>query len=64
MMKYLLIIASLVLFAHCAPTEDEVSLTIPGYTAHHWYSGTDLSIHRFTRLRYCYLPLRFLRFST
>jgi len=39
MMKYLSAFIVLLLVCRCAPLEDEVTITIPGYTAHKWYSG-------------------------
>jgi len=38
-MKYLFILATLLLLASAAPAEDEVDLLVPGYVNHRWYSG-------------------------
>ena len=38
-MKYLLILVLLGLIVGAAPAADEVHISIPGYTAHKWYSG-------------------------
>ena len=38
-MKYLLALLCLIALTTSVPTDDEVHLTIPGYTAHKWYSG-------------------------
>lgn len=39
-MKYLFILAALLLTLQAAPAEDKVELLIPGYIKHDWYSGT------------------------
>ena len=39
-MKYLFILACLVLFAQTALLPDLVDMLIPGYVKHKWYSGT------------------------
>ena len=39
MIKHLLILLSLSSLIACVPTQDEVHLVIPDYTAHKWYSG-------------------------
>ena len=39
-MKYLFILATLLLLIQAAPVDEEVDLLIPGYTQHKWYSGT------------------------
>ena len=38
-MKYLLLLAMLVLIAHSAPAEDQVLFPIKDYNNHLWYSG-------------------------
>ena len=39
-MKYLFILAVLLLALQAAPADDKVELLIPGYVKHNWYSGT------------------------
>lgn len=39
----LLLLLACVLVARCAEPKDEMTITIPGYTQHKWYSGTHLN---------------------
>lgn len=39
MKGYIFLVLSMLVLVHGVPTEDEVHLTNPIYTDHHWYSG-------------------------